>query len=115
MRKVIIESPYAGTNDEIKRNIEYAWEAMRDSFLRGEAPFASHLLYTQEGILDDTNSDERRLGIEAGLVWGREAELTAVYVDLGISNGMKQGIKRAEEEGRSVVFRYMYTPQYTER
>jgi hypothetical protein len=56
-----------------------------DSLLRGEAPIASHLLYTQPGVLNDQVADERRLGIEAGLAWLRAAKATVVYQDLGIS------------------------------
>ena len=47
MVRVILESPYAG---DIERNVKYARMAVRDSLSRGEAPIASHLLYTQEGI-----------------------------------------------------------------
>lgn len=61
----------------------YAREALRDSLLRGEAPIASHLLYTQKGVLDDRIREERGLGIAAGLAWG-VAEMTVVYADLGI-------------------------------
>lgn len=99
---VIIESPYAGA---ITRNLEYARKCMRDCFMRGEFPFASHLLYTQNGILDDTIPEERKLGINAGLVWGKNASKTVVYTDLGITKGMKQGIKRAKDEGRVVEIR----------
>ena len=67
MTLVIIESSFAG---DMERNIKYARRCMRDSLIRGEFPFASHLLYTQEGILDDTKPDERKLGIEAGFEWG---------------------------------------------
>ena len=42
MRRVILESPYAGNVEE---NVAYARAAVRDSLLRGEAPIASHLLY----------------------------------------------------------------------
>lgn len=104
MKKVIIESPYAG---DVEKNLAYAREAMADSLLRGEAPLASHLLYTQEGILDDNDPGERALGIEAGLVWGREADLTAVYADLGITAGMEIGAGRAVKEGRPVELRYI--------
>ena len=93
---VIIETPYAG---DIEKNLKYARLCMRDCFMRGEFPFASHLLYTQEGILDDTIPEERKLGINAGLTWGRFASKTVVYTDLGITEGMNQGIERAEEEG----------------
>ncbi len=66
---------------------------------------ASHLLYTQPDVLDDYKPEERQLGIEAGLAWGRHAEATVVYVDLGISAGMQLGIDRAQREGRVVEMR----------
>ena len=93
--KILIESPFAG---DVATHIIYARRAMKDSFARGEAPWCSHLIYTQEGILDDTISGERAQGIEAGLLWGSYADITAVYTDYGISRGMKQGIARADKE-----------------
>lgn len=97
---VILESPFAG---DVERNRAYAIEAMRDSLMRGEAPFVSHLLYTE--ALDDTVQSERQLGIEAGLAIGRHAVKTVVYQDLGISSGMKYGVERAESEGRPIEYR----------
>ncbi|MFA6338688.1 MAG: hypothetical protein WCW87_01335 [Candidatus Paceibacterota bacterium] len=105
MKKVIIESPFAGNTE---RNKEYARKCMRDSLLRGEAPLCSHLLYTQMGILDDNIKHERDLGIEAGLIWGEEAELTVVYEDYGISMGMLLGIERANNDGRPVEYRKIF-------
>lgn len=102
MRRVIVESPYAG---DIERNVAYARAAVRDCILRGEAPIASHLLFTQPSILDDAKPEERALGIEAGLAWGKVADATVVYVDLGISDGMQIGIVRANLEYRLVEFR----------
>jgi len=99
---VILESPFAG---DIEKNLEYARKCMRDCFLKNEFPFASHLLYTQEGILDDAIPEERKLGIHAGLTWGKFAEVTVVYTDLGITEGMKQGIERAKKEGRTIEIR----------
>ena len=66
---------------------------------------ASHLLYTQPGVLDDDWPEERRLGIIAGLAIGRYAKATVVYTDLGISGGMQFGIQRAKDEGREVIER----------
>lgn len=100
MRRVILESPYAGN---VRRNLAYAMAAVRDCLTRGEAPFASHLLYPQ--LLDDTIPAERALGIEAGLAWGLVAEATVVYVDLGVSSGMEQGIAHAHRHGRLVEVR----------
>lgn len=102
MKLVIIESPFAG---DWPRNETYARRAMADSLARGEAPYASHLLYTQPGVLDDNIPEQRTQGIEAGLAWGQKADLTAVYTDLGMSSGMALGVERAKEEGRPVEFR----------
>lgn len=98
--RVLIESPYAGN---VVRNRRYARAAMRDSLYRGEFPFLSHLLYTQ--VLNDMDPDERALGIAAELNWGRLADATVIYVDLGISSGMQRGIHEANERGRPVAVR----------
>lgn len=102
MKRVIVESPFAG---DIAENERYARAAIRDSLLRGEAPIASHLLYTQPGVLDDLIPSERQHGIDAGLAWGSVAELTAVYIDRGTSRGMEYGIANANAAGRPVEVR----------
>jgi len=63
------------------------------------------LLYAQDGILDDTNEVERALGIKAGLCWGELAEITVVYTDLGITDGMNHGIEIAKKAGREIIYR----------
>ena len=88
--KVIIESPYAGN---IEENIKYARECMADSLNRGEAPIASHLLYTQEGILNDDIPEERTKGIKAGLEWLDVADMHVFYADLGFSKGMLDALR----------------------
>lgn len=105
MRRVILESPYAGN---IEFHTQYARECMRDCLKRGEAPFASHLLYTQPGILRDEIPQERELGISAGLAWGSAADATVIYQDFGISDGMKRGIQRAKAEGRPIEYRRLH-------
>jgi len=102
MQLVIIESPFAG---DIDKNVRYARACMRDCLKRGEAPYASHLLYTQEGVLDDNVPQERALGIAAGLEWGKLASKTVVYTDLGITPGMEYGIAQAELFNRPVECR----------
>lgn len=95
MKLVIIESPYAG---DIEINVAYARAAMRDSLEKGEAPIASHLLYTQPDILRDEVSEEREWGINAGLAWRRVAELAVFYIDRGWSSGMLAAKKLYDEE-----------------
>lgn len=106
MRRVILESPYRGiTEMAIARNVTYARAAVRDCLLRDEAPLASHLLYTQRGVLRDEVPDERALGIAAGLAWAEHAEAMVVYVDNGISDGMQKAIEHAGALGLSIEYR----------
>jgi len=107
---VIIESPFNGTPAEVKENVRYAILAMRDCLSRGEAPYASHLLYTQtpNGYIPDDVKDDvigRDAGINAGLAWGAHASKTVVYTDRGISKGMQYGIAAAKERHRPVEYR----------
>lgn len=92
MKKVILESPYAVF---VERNIQYARMCVKDSLHRGESPIASHLLYTQDGILDDLIPEERKLGIDAGLEWKSVADLHVFYVDYGYSSGMKYAMENS--------------------
>ena len=102
MRRVIVESPYAGN---VKRNVRYARACIRDCLLRGEAPLASHLLYTQDGVLDDDVPGERRKGIDAGHAWMPVADAVVVYGDFGVSAGMARGIQVATAAGVAVEHR----------
>jgi hypothetical protein len=94
MKRVIIESPYAG---DVDRNVLYARAALKHSLSLNEAPIASHLLYTQ--VLNDNILSEREQGIDAGLAWRKAAELAVFYVDFGWSDGMLAAKAVYELEG----------------
>jgi hypothetical protein len=100
MRRVIVESPYAG---DVEENVRYARACLKDCLDRGEAPFASHLLYTQ--VLDDKSPDERGWGIGTGLYWLHVADAQVVYTDKGISHGMRAAIDLAKEVGIPIEYR----------
>lgn len=102
MRRVYLESPYAG---DVDRNVRFARACVADCLRRGESAYASHLLFTQEGILDDDVPEERALGIEAGQAWRAACEATVVYLDLGWSSGMRAGVAHALELGQHVEYR----------
>ena len=106
MKPVIIESPYAAKPGHYCTEIarEYLLDAIRDCLRKGEAPFASHRMYT-DGVLDDNVPEDRSLGIYAGLCWQGKADYVVVYQDLGISEGMKRAINLAQKEGRRIVYR----------
>lgn len=115
MRRVLIESPFKGKGSDTKArkideliNTRYARVATHDSLMRGEAPFTMHLLYTQEGILNDDYPDERDLGIAAGLAWGESATASAFYIDLGVSTGMRYGLRNAQYRNRVIELRSVF-------
>lgn len=89
--RVIIESPFAGG----WKNVLYSRQCVLDSLSRGESPYASHLLYTQKGMLDDKNPEERKRGMAAADGWLEVADIVAVYCDNGITLGMVEGIVKA--------------------
>lgn len=112
-----VETPFKGSDwQESKRNHNYTKVCVGDCIRKGEVPYASHLFFTQRGILDDRIKQERMKGINAGKSIEEAITIaskydngiyvcTAVYDDLGVSEGMKIGINRAGEVGRDVVHR----------
>lgn len=99
---VIVESPFGG---DVEYNIAYAKRAVHDCMTRGEAPIASHLLFTQPGVLDDDKPEERTLGIACGLAWYQAKVMVAAYVDLGISPGMKDALEYADATYTPIEYR----------
>lgn len=105
MKRVILESPYAG---DIEANVAYARRCLLDSIRRGEAPIASHLLYPQ--VLDDSIPEDRTLGIKAGLAWRKVADYAAFYVDRGWSSGMKGALTVYKQENIPFEIRSLDEP-----
>ena len=103
---VLIESPYAGN---VEANLDYARRCMRDSLERGEIPMASHLLYTQEGVLFDGYENERKLGIECGYARGEHAEAIVFYTDRGWSDGMHDACRHYGKLGKRIIERRLNT------
>ena len=101
--RVIVESPFAGGFV----NVKYSRVCIRDCLDRGESPFASHLLYTQKGILDDKVPDERRKGIDAANGWLEVSDYVAVYMDLGVTRGMLIGVMKAARLSKPIHLRYI--------
>jgi hypothetical protein len=116
MKRVVIESPYAGKSDtDIYLNEVYGELCMRDCLKNyNEAPYASHLLYTRKNVLRDKDKEERKLGIEAGFFWRDVADKTVFYMDLGMTPGMNQGIEDCEEKGKIYHLRHIHPDLWKE-
>ena len=108
MRLVIVESPYRGNLITRWLNLRYARACVRDCLMRGESPYASHLLYTQRGILRDHVPEERTLGMRAGFGWATKADAIVVYVDRGITPGMQLGITTHRSRDTTIEHRSLY-------
>lgn len=100
MKFVIVESPYAG---DVRRNILYARALYRYCLKQGWAPYASHLNYTQPGVLNDDVPEERDLGIEAGQCVADRGDLRLFGMDYGMTTGMSYGHKRATAIGQEIL------------
>ncbi len=94
MKRVVVESPYAASDEQgIDLNEAYAEIAMHDCLVNhNESPYASHLLYTRRFVLRDHVPADRKLGIEAGFFWRDVAEKSIFYKDLGMTSGMQLGV-----------------------
>jgi hypothetical protein len=101
-RRVFLESPYAG---DVEANLAYGRACVADCLSRGESAYGSHLLLTQPGILDDGNPAERAAGIAAGQAFLAACDLSVVYTDRGVSDGMLLGIAAAHRLGVPVEYR----------
>ena len=97
MRRVVIESPYAG---DLALNAKYLDACLSDCFRRGESPYASHAIGPR--ALRDAVPEQRRQGIDAGFAWADVADAIVFYVDLGWSGGMRAALVKHQADGRTI-------------
>jgi hypothetical protein len=97
MRRVVVESPYAG---DLERNGRYLDACLVYCFSRNESPYASHAIGPR--ALKDDVPEQRKQGIEAGFAWADVADAVVFYVDLGWSNGMSRALERHQADGRTI-------------
>ena len=101
VKKIYVASKYAG---DVDANVKTAIKCCRYVIEQGCMPVASHLLYPQ--ILDDSNPNERKLGLRFGLALLTDCDEVWVFTAGGeISPGMEQEIavaKRLEKPVRKI-------------
>jgi hypothetical protein len=115
MKRVIIEAPYAASDEHsVEFYKDYLNACVKDSLSRDEAPFASHGFYTQ--YLNDTILEERLLGIECGYSWMYIADAVVFYIDYNFSPDMLQAFEHARRLDKRIELRHLYkscTPNTT--
>lgn len=95
---VYICSPYSG---DISKNQAKARRYSKFASDRGVIPVAPHLLFPQ--FLDDSNPDDRSLGLFFGIVLLTKCEQLWAF-GTRISSGMEKEIRFAENRGISVRY-----------
>ena len=111
VKSVNIESSYRGDDNSYsntKENLLYGRLCILDCISRGESPSGSHFLLTQTGLMEDSNLELRDKGIIIGGKYRVITDLTAVYWDKGISEGMWKGIYQAMLAGKPIEFRTLW-------
>lgn len=98
---VVVESPYAGGSEWAA---EYLSQCLAYCVARGWSPYASHALLTRPGVLRDDCPTERDVGVQLGFAWRRAADFTVVFIDFGLSAGMRLGVEHADRLGGRVVW-----------
>lgn len=99
MKKLIfVCSPYSG---DIEKNVEFAKQCCLSVIYDGDIPFAPHLFFTQ--FLDDSITDQRKAGIEGGLLIMNKCDAMYVFGNT-ISDGMAIEIIEAEKLGIPVKY-----------
>jgi hypothetical protein len=95
---VFVCSPYAG---DIEINTMRAKRYGRFAVIENAIPVIPHLMYPQ--FLEEDDPDERRLGIEMGLVLMSKCEEVWVFGNR-ISSGMGIEIKKARKWNKKIRF-----------
>ncbi|HXJ94189.1 MAG TPA: hypothetical protein VMT20_15180 [Terriglobia bacterium] len=107
MTVTVIASPWSGLGAGDKAKA-YLRACIRDSLARDEIPWASHAMLAWTRALYEEDEEQRAEGILVSKKMIVKCELVAVYVDHGISAGMKEEEIYAKMHGKRVERRSLY-------
>lgn len=121
MKIVMVESPFEPSADVVaqyrgrysraellRQNLVYARLCLTNAIGRGETPLASHLLYSQVEV-------EQEVRDKAAAEMYNRADLAALYVDLGVSEEMREAQEYAKLLGVDVTRRMLFADADTAR
>jgi len=98
MLAIFVGSPFRSTSDnEYKRNVEYARSLCRVLCLHGHAVYAPHLLIPQ--FMCDADDIERRMGMDVGKECLERMDVAMFGTDLGTSDGMRAEMAYCSHKG----------------
>lgn len=102
---ILLESPYLHEHpiDGEEYSI-YLSRCLRDSLKRGEAPIATHAMYTRPGVLN-LSIGEATLATLASDDLAELIPITVAYTDYGITEKMDLGLDRAGRWKHTIEYR----------
>lgn len=103
MSMYYICSRYRGSKDRVAKHIEYAKALTREALLYDHCAIAPHLYITD--CLDDSDPEERKIGLEAALEILKRCDVMAVGQRFGISEGMAAEIAEAKRLKIPILYR----------
>jgi hypothetical protein len=77
-------------------NRRYAKLCLRDALLRGEHPYASHVLFDVPAEQGKLREREARACMRSGTAWGAHGEVRAYYIDRGLSAEMRAAMRDSD-------------------
>lgn len=107
MITVYICSPYRGSEEEIKRNVEYAKELTALALNSGFAPITPHLYLTQ--VTNDEIPEERAAGLYAGKQILEKCDVVIMGCKYGTSEGMLAEVQLARSRRIPIIESEIYT------
>ena len=96
-------SRYRGSKEQVAEYIKYAKSLTRETLIYGHCAIAPHLYIT--ACLDDSDLEERQLGLEAALEILKRCDAVVVGQRFGISKGMAAEIAEAKRLKIPVLYR----------
>lgn len=106
LKMVVLETRFV--SKDIKTMIMYrkfTLACIRGCLKRGEALYASHMMFAETNTLDEFSAEELTLGMVAGFLWSNQATKTVVYTDLGIGKGIAKGIETAKLNSKEIEYK----------
>jgi len=105
MDKIVIETPFLGLYPRTFQHFKYCRACLRDSLSRGEAPLPSFIFLMFDGLVDVKDVKSRKGAALAANTWTDIAQKLVIYIDLGITDAMKDRIRSAKDLDQVVEYR----------
>lgn len=107
MKVVVLLTPWEGFRERLRLK-QYIRTCIRDCIVREELPWGPQVMLAWTEALYEDDPEQRREGIELGKQMVRRSDSVALYIDLGVSAGMREIANYAAFHSKPVDKRRVY-------